>query len=484
MKNNDSKTKKINEEGKEVKGKKKKKKFANPHSYFIILLLILASVLATWLIPAGQYERIIDETSGKEVVDPDSFEYIEDTPVGIFEALVSIPEGIALSAGIISFIFIVSGGIAVVKSTGAIDAGIIKMVDKFKGKDLPLLIIIIIIFSLLGSLLGFAQEVIPFIALGIAMATSLGYDRVVGFHIVRTSAWIGFAASTINPYVITLAQEMSGLPLLSGLLFRVIVYIVFMLISSTFFLRYAKKVKEDPKNSILYGYESNVDPKQFEVQEEFSTFTKKHILVLLIFVVSLVYMVYGTIELGWGTNEMGALLFGSAILCGFAGGYGPNRIATEFSKGMGLVTGGALIAGFTRAIAIILEKGQILDTMIYVLSQPLAQVGAAVTSVGMFVMYSFINFFIGSAAGRAAATLPIMIPLSDIVGITRQTTVLAFVLGGGITNMFWPNMIYVLAFADIPYDRWFKHIWKLVLYLMITGAIFVLIANFINYGPF
>lgn len=467
-----------------VKQVKKERKFKNPHSYFIIILLILAAVVATWVIPAGQYDRVIDEASGREVVDPQSFRYIERTPVGLFDALVAIPEGIGQSAGIISFIFIVSGAITVIKSTGAIDAGIIKMVEKFKGKDMPLLIITIIICSLLGSLLGFAQEIIPFIALGIAMATSLGYDRVVGFHIVRTSAWIGFAASTINPYVVTVAQEMAGLPLLSGLTYRIIIYIVFMVISTIYFIRYAKKVKEDPRNSILYGYESDVDPKQFEVQEEFSTFTNRHKLVLAIFGISLIVLVYGTVELGWGTNEMGALLFGTAIICGFAGGFGPNLIAQEFSKGMGLVTGGALIAGFTRAIAVILEQGQILDTMIYGLAQPLANVNGGITAVGMVVLYSFINFFIGSAAGRAAATLPIMIPLSDILGITRQTTVLAFILGGGITNMFWPNMIYVLAFADIPYDRWFKHIWKLVVYLMIAAAVAVVLAHFMSYGPF
>ncbi len=151
---------------------------------------------------------------------------------------------------------------------------------------------------------------------------------------------------------------------------------------------------------------------------------------------------------------------------------------------MSFVTSGLLIAGFTRAIAVILEQGQILDTIIYALSQPLSHVSGAVTAIGMFVLYSIITFFIGSASGRAAATLPIFIPLSDILGITRQTTVLAFVLGGGITNMLWPNMIYVISFADIPYDRWFKHILKLVMYLMVAGAVAIALAYYMNYGPF
>ena len=227
----------------------KKRRFMNPNGYFIITLLIILAVIATWVIPAGQYDRVIDEATGREVVDPLSFRYIERTPVGLFDALLAIPEGIALSSGIISFIFIVAGATAIVKSTGAIDAGLMALVNKFKGKDLPLVLVTILICSLLGSLLGFAQEIIPFIALGVAMALSLGYDRVVGFHIVRTSCWIGFAASTINPYVVTVAQEMAGLPIMSGLTYRIIMYIVFMAISTVFFLRYAKKLRKIQKTA-------------------------------------------------------------------------------------------------------------------------------------------------------------------------------------------------------------------------------------------
>lgn len=181
---------------------------------------------------------------------------------------------------------------------------------------------------------------------------------------------------------------------------------------------------------------------------------------------------------------MSGIIFVTGIICGFVGGFGPNRIAKEFTQGMAGITSGALIAGFTRAIAVILEQGQVLDTIIYGLSKPLSQVSGVVTVIGMVLIYCIITFFIGSASGRAAATLPIFIPLGDILGITRQTVVLAFILGGGITNMLWPNMIYVISFADIPYDRWFKHILKLAIYLTVVACIAVAIAYFIGYGPF
>lgn len=464
-------------------GINKQRKPFNPNGYTIIILLIALAVVATWVVPAGQYDRVKDAATGREVVDPLSFRYIERTPVGLFDAITAIPLGIKNMSGIIAFIFIVAGSTGIVKSTGAIDAGLLALVNKFKGKDASLLIATIIICSLAGSLLGFAQEIIPFIPLGVAMALSLGYDRVVGFDIVRTSTWVGFAASTINPYVVTVAQEMAGLPIMSGLGYRTVVYVIFMAISTIYFLYYAKKVKEDPKNSVIYNYESKEDQSQFKIQD-IGPLTTRHKLVLLIFSLGLIIAVYGIEGFGWGTDQMAAVLLIAGIVAGFAAGYSPDTIAKEFTTGMAGITSGALIAGFTGAIAIILKNGQILDTIVYALAQPLSQVSGVVTVIGMVLLYSIVTFFIGSSAGRAAATLPILIPLSDILGITRQTTILAFILGGGITNMIWPNMIYVLSFADIPYGSWFKHIWKLTATLIAVACIAVSIAYFIGYGPF
>ncbi len=463
---------------------KKKFQFKNPSAYFTIMLLILIAVLATWIVPAGQYDRVLDEATGKEMVDPESFQFLEDSPVGLFDAFTAIPQGIANQVGVIAFIFIVSGSIEVVKHTGAIDAGLKKLIMLLKGHDLPLLIGVMFIFSLTGTLLGFAQQIIPFIAIGVTVATSLGYDRLVGFHIVRTSAWIGFAASTINPYVITTAQQMAGLPQLSGLGYRIICYVVFMLIFGVFTIRYAKKIKADPTKSALYGCDSPMDSKLSMGEDGIAEFNGRHGVVLLVFAAALGLMVYGAMNFGWGSNQMGALLLMAAIVCGLIGGMGPNLIASVFSKGMQIVTGGAIIAGFTGAIAVILSQGKILDTIIYGLVSPLSHVSGVVTVIGIFLVYAVITFFIGSASGRAAATLPIFIPLGDILGISRQTIVLAASLGAGITNMFWPNMIYVIAFADIPYDRWVKHIWKLVVALLVAGAALVSVAYLMNYGPF
>lgn len=462
----------------------KKKGFKNPHAYVIIFILILICTLLTWIIPSGTYDRVEDEATGKIIVVPDSFKYVEDVSVGLFDTLRAIPEGIKQSVGIIAFIFIISGSIQIIKGTGAIDAGIIKMVDKFKGKDTPLLVILTIIFSLLGAVFGFAEETIPFIPIGVAMAIALGYDRVVGFHIVRTAAWVGFAGAFLNPFTIGVAQSIAELPLFSGIGYRLLCYAIFMVIGIWFILDYAKKVRKDPKNSIIYGYEGERDKSEFELNEEFSQFTLRHKLVLLTFLITLVFLMIGTIKYGWGTKDLAALFLGFGILCGIIGGFTPNEIAQQFSKGMAGVTFGALIVGFARAVVIILEQGQVLDTIVYGLSKPLIGVHSSLAAVGMFIVHTIINFFIGSGSGQAAATMPIMTPLSDVIGVTRQTAVLAFQFGDGITNMIYPAMIYILSFADIPYDRWVKHIFKLVLYLSIAAAILVAIAGAIQYGPF
>lgn len=454
-----------------------------PNAYVIIFTLILIATLCTWLIPSGSYERVKDEASGKTIIVPESFEYVEDKSVDLFGMLQAIPTGIKKSAGIISFIFVISGAIQIIRGTGALDAGILSLVRKMEGKDTPLLVIVTFLFTLVGAAFGFAEETIPFIPLGAAMAVALGYDRVVGFHIVRTAAWIGFAGAFLNPFTIGVAQNIAELPLFSGIGYRLICYIVFYAIGLWFILDYAKKVKKDPTKSIIYGYKGERDKKDFEL-EEIGEFTTKHKLVLTVFIINLALLVFGVVKFGWYTTELAALFLGFGLLAGFVGGLSPNEVARQFSKGMAGVTFGALIVGFARAIVVILEGGLVLDTIIHGLAQPILNVGSSLALVGMFIIQSLMNFFIGSGSGQAAATMPIMVPLSDVIGVTRQSAVLAFQFGDGITNMLYPAMIYYLAFADIPYDKWFKHILKLVIVLTIAAIVLVAVSGIINYGPF
>ena len=455
----------------------------NPHGYFIIFVLILIATLATWTLPAGEYERFKDPHSGKTIVDPESFHYVDPNPVDPFEMLQAIPTGFKQAAGIIAFVFIIAGAIQIIRSTGALDAGIIAMVNKMKGRDTPLLLAIMFVFALLGSVFGFAEETIPLIPLGVAMALALGYDRVVGFHIIRTAAWVGFAGAMLNPFTIGVAQSIAELPLYSGLWYRIICFLVFFTIGAVFILKYARDIRKDPKKSILYGYKGE-DRVEFNLNYEQQELTPTRKLILLVLFGGILLQIYGVIEYGWYTTEISALFLGLGIIAGLIAKMNPSKLFGEFVSGAKGVTYGALIIGFARAIVVILSEGRVLDTIIHGLATPLGSVGAASAGVVMFLIQSVINFFIGSGSGQAAATMPIMTPLADLIGLTRQTAVLAYQFGDGITNMFYPAMIYYLVFADIPYDRWVRHIWKLVVYLTIAGAILVAIAGFIHYGPY
>lgn len=455
----------------------------NPNSYVIIFVLIIISMMLTWIIPSGSFDRIEDPVSGRTIIKPGSFKYIENKSVGIFGALKTIPKGISSSSGIIAFIYIISGSVEVIRSTGALDSAILHLVNKMRGKDTLLLVFTTFLFTMLGAVFGFAEETIPFIPLGISMCLALGYDRMVGFHIVRTAAWIGFAGAFLNPFSIGVAQSIAELPMYSGLGYRLLCYAIFFLIGIWFILSYAIKVKDDPTKSVLYGYETQRDPRDFELRDT-GVLTIRHKLVLIIFGGSLLLLVYGVIKHGWYTSELSALFLGVGIIAGLVGGFTPNKVANEFTKGMKGVTYGALIVGFAKSIILILEEGMILDTLVFSLSQPLMVLGSSTAAVGMFIVQSILNFFIGSSTGLAAATMPIMIPLSDVLGVTRQTAVLAFQFGDGITNMLWPAMIYYLTFVDIPYNVWFKHILKLNVILSIAAVILVAVAQIIGYGPF
>ena len=459
------------------------KKLFNPNAYVILSLLIIMAMVMTWVLPAGEYQRYVDETTGRTVVDPESFVYIEKSPVGIFDMLRAVPRGLQESSTVIMFIFIVSGTIQIVRGTGALDAGLRLLILRMKGKDIFVICAVSIVTSLLGAIFGFAQQIIPLIPLGVSLALGLGYDRMVGFHIIRTASWVGFAAAILNPFTIGIAHELAGLPLFSGWGYRVVCYVIFMVITLVFIVRYAEKVKKDPTKSVLYDYAGDHGDSAFAIDID-AEVTKKQSLVLILLLLTFGLMVFGTISYSWGTTELTALFLGFGILMGLAGGMTPDQVAQEFSKGLGGIAFGAIVVGFSRAIVLVLEDGHVLDTIVYFLTECIAGAGDSMTLIGMFLIQSLINFFIGSGSGQAAATMPIMIPLSDTLEVSRQSTVLAFQFGSGITDMIYPAMVYYLPFADIPYDRWAKHILKLVLILTVVAMILVSIAGIMDYGPF
>ena len=466
----------------EAEQEKKKKKV--PHVYVILLAVIAVCVILTHIVPAGQYERIEME-DGRMVVDPDSFTYIDSNPLGIFDFLSAIPKGLMETAEIIFFIFIVGGSFAVVQATGAIDAGLGKVTKSMMGKEKLIIPIVMLVFSVGGGVFGLAEETLPFIPIMITLCIALGFDSLVGAGIVLAGAGAGFTGAFMNPFTIGVAQNIAELPLFSGMKFRILSYICFVILAIVWMYFYASKVKKNPETSIMY----EEDKKREDVLDlnNLIEFTFRHKMVLLVVLLTMIMLVVGVSKFGWYIQEIAALFLGMGIIAALIGGLGLNRFAEELIVGMGNLAGGALVVGFARGILVVLTEGQIMDTILYAVSNGVSNLPSVLGAMGMYVFQCLMNFIIPSGSGQAAATMPIMAPLADIVGVTRQTATLAFQFGDGISNIFFPTSGYFmagLALAKIPWEKWAKWLLPLILLEYLLGAILVTIAHVIQLGPF
>ncbi len=462
----------------------KKKKIRVPHVYVILLMIIALCIILTHIIPAGQYSRIQLE-SGRMVVDPNNFSYVEGNPLGLFDFLLAVPKGMAQTAEIIFFIFIVGGSFAIIQATGAIDAGLGKVTKSMSGKEKLIIPIIMFAFSLGGAVFGMAEETLPFIPIMVTLSIALGFDSLVGAGIVLAGAGAGFSGAFMNPFTIGVAQEIAELPLFSGIKYRIICYASFVALTIAWMYIYAGKVKKDPNLSTMHAFDqTREDAIDITKLEEF---TVKHKLVLLIVLGTIVMLIFGVTKLGWYIQEISGLFLGMGILAALVGGLGLNGFAKHLVEGMGNLAGGALVVGFARGILVALTDGLIIDTILFTVATGVSKLPSVMAAGGMYIFQCLMNYPIPSGSGQAAATMPIMTPLSDIVGVTRQTAVLAFQFGDGISNIFTPTSGYFmagLALAKIPWEKWAKWILPLILLQYLLGAILVTIAHVIQLGPF
>ncbi len=464
---------------------KKKIKFKVPHTYVILFTVIILVTILTYVLPAGVYERVEDPNTGRTLVNPASFHFVERTPVKPFNMIKAIPEGMKATADIIFFIFICGGAFAMIQSTGAIDAGVSRAVLALKGKEKLMIPVVMFLFSIMGFSYGAAEEVIVFIPIGIQLARAVGYDDIVGVAMMSTGAAIGFCGGMINPFTVGVAQGIAELPLFSGIGFRIVGYVVLYIIAVAYVMRYANKVKADPRSSLVY--EQMQEEMAEDNTDKIYEFETRHKIVLLVVAAGFAYMIYGVMKMGWYIVELSTVFISIGIVAGLIGGVTPSKLASAFVAGAKDVTFGALVVGIARAILLVMTQGQIIDTVISYLANILIKLPGSATAVGMFWVHSIINFFIPSGSGQASATMPIMTPLADIVGITRQTAVLAFQYGDGFSNQIIPTsaaLMGVLGMGKIPYEAWFKYNWRLMVYWTIAGSILVFIAASIKYGPF
>ncbi len=467
----------------QVKPEAKKKK-AMPHSYVILALVIIFVAVLTYIIPAGQYDKVVN-AAGRSVADPNSFHFVERNATTLFGLFQAIPKGLVNAADIVFFIFLIGGAFEVILSTKALEAAIGRFAISIRKFDILVIPMLMFIFSLGGATFGMAEEVLVFIPLAVTLARALGYDALVGLSMCSIGAAIGFNSGFMNPFTVGVAQGIAELPMFSGMELRIVVWLVYLAVSSAFVMLYAKKIKKDPAKSIVIETELQAKDNMLDLNN-IPKMTKTQIAVLLAFAGGMGILVFGVFKYGWYITELTAMFLGMGIVCGLIARMSPSDIAKSFVQGARGIAFGALVVGVSRAVLVVMREGMIIDTVIYGLSNGLKNLHSGVSAVAMYAVQIVINTFIPSGSGQASATMPIMAPLADVLGITRQTAVMAFQFGDGFTNSIIPTggIFAALSIAGVTYDKWLKYVMPLMYIWIGLGAVFVLIANAISFGPF
>ncbi len=453
------------------------KKFKLPHTFVLLFAILAMIAMSTWLVPGGKYDTHL--VNGKQLVDPATFHYVASKPQGFVALMMAPIKGFVEAALIIGFILIVGGAFAVLQKTEAIDA-MIKSVAKAHTSSrlvrVALIPVFVTMFSLGGATFGMNEEAIPFILIFVPLALALGYDSIVGVSIPFVGSQVGFGAAFLNPFNVGIAQGIAGVPVFSGMGYRFIVWLIATALTIVFLMMYAAKVKKHPEKSPTYRLDCE---KRREQTLDFSGFhgmTGRHRLVLWMFMATLLTMVFGVIKYDWFIEEIATLFLVMGIVAGLLGRLDSNDIVNAFMQGARDMVGTALVIALARGTMILARDAHIIDTMLHALMPLVASSSPVFAAQKMFAIQSVINFFIHSGSGQAALTMPIMAPLADLVGVSRQTAILAFQFGEFSTPMIPTSGITVgvLALARIPWITWAK--WMIPLQLAYLAMSLILLA--------
>ncbi|WP_255222657.1 YfcC family protein [Shouchella clausii] len=459
----------------------KKGKTAMPDAFVILFFLLLLAWVISFIVPSGEFLRSDD---GMETVIPNSYTEVEAPSLGFLDLFLSIQEGMIASANLIFLVLIMGGAIAVIEHPGTINSGIKVLVDKTKNRKYLLIGTVSLIFGLISAVGVGSNAVIAFIPLGIVLARALDLDAIAGVAIIYLGYFAGSAAAVFDPIILGVAQEIAGLPLFSGAMFRVYIFLALILATIAYVVNYVKRISTNPSASIM-GRQKFADKDMH--QHEHGPFTRAHKWMILFFFLCIGVFVYGSLSLGWGVNELAAIFLINAIGSAVISRQSPNQFVRSFMGGAKNMLYGALIIGLARSIVVLMEKGLVLDTVVNLIFIPMSELGPTMGALAMFFFNYFFNILVPSGSGQASVVMPMMTPLADMLGLTRQTAVIAFKLGDGITNMITPIsgvLMAVLAIGGVPYTKWLRFILPLVVIWTMIAVVFVLVAVWIGYGPF
>ncbi len=530
--------------------------FKIPHTFTIVLSIIVVCAVLTWIVPGGEFERqtVMVDGHARNVVVGDSYHHVPSQPQ-TWQVFTAFFKGFERTANIIVFILMIGGAFWIMNETNAINKGIYLFLNKTQkiqkhrffravGVNNLLIIAIMLMFSLFGSVFGMSEETIAFIVIFVPLAISMGYDSITGVLMCYVAAHVGFAGAMLNPFTIGIAQGLSGLPTFSGLGYRLFCWILLTVVAVVFTLIYASRVKKHPEKSIMYELDQywrdktggmatdpSVTPSSpatwvvygivaavlvfcavrmprtditvgmgtrsvvlfpvvavcYVVLGFLAARKSAHHFILTLLLFTIVVLVTGVLGYGWYVMEIAGLFFAMGVAAGFAFGMRLDRIVRLFLEGCKDIMVAALVVGLAGGIIIILEDGKIIDTILYAISQGFGDAGRVGATGVMYVVQNLLNLIIPSGSAKAALTIPMMAEWSDLMGVSRQLTVLAFQFGDGFTNMITPTsgvLIGVLGVARIPYAKWFKFIWKFLLALIILGFFLLLPPLFMPFAGF
>ncbi|MBT8080855.1 MAG: TIGR00366 family protein [Gammaproteobacteria bacterium] len=455
----------------------------NIDSLVLIFSFIVVAQLLSYVVTQGTFDREpFQNDPNRMVVVAGTFEAVaaeDEVRLPAWHFLIGITKGLAGAQDIIFLIFIVGGVIEVIRRTGAIDAALHRSVERLGHSPWILILGCFLMFGAGSFTIGMGEEYMPLIPIIVTMCLAMRMDGVVAMGMVWIPYGIGWGCAGFNPFNVVIAQSIAGVPLTSGAGFRFVMMLAFLALGFHHLYRYARKVQADPSASLV----SDVDYSTgFEAPED-TRFTGQHVAILLVFLGGLAFFVWGAQKHHWFVTELNTIFFGIGIVAALIARLSPSEVSQTFLEGAAKMAAPALIVGFARAIAVVLEDGQIIDSVVHSIAGVLDGLPPDVSAVGMLIVQSLCNFFIPSGTGQAFVTMPIMSPLATLTDVPQQTAVLAFQFGDGFTNMIVPTnalVVGALALGKVPYTAWFRFMAPLMLKILVLAAAFIVFS--VHYG--
>lgn len=452
------------------------------NAFVLLFFVIVLCIIASYIVTPGVFERQV--INGRTIVVANSYHNIPReilSPLAIFKA---IPYGIMGASNMVVLILLVGGSIEIYNKSGTINVGINKLVNTVGTKGGPLVItLLFIVFAILGGFLGWIEVCIPFAPLVIPILLALGYDTIVAVSVLVLGLMVGFMVGPTNIYTVGIAHQISQLPIFSGLALRLIIYFIYIPITLIYILMYANKIRKNPEKS----YMKDIDTSDLNVNiSKNEKFTTAHKISLILLGLTFIISVFGMLKLKWNIIDMTAVFILSGIIAGLINKMSASDIADSFLVGCKGAFNGAMIVGVARGVQWALEQGKIIDPIIYGMSKMLSGLPSVATAIAVFLVVSLLNGLVPSGSGKAMALMPILMPLSELIGLTRQTMILAYQFGDGLSNIIWftyGGLLLFLSYGKIPLSKWYKFVMPLIIILAILSAIFLTIAVKIGYGP-